>query len=212
MPEYIHFEGRTGRVTRHHYSLRPSDAVLFYGGPFSNFVGGPWALRDWDGQRYLNGLGTRLGLDPKPLARETMMATYDTLEHWLQANKASTRSDHDYIRTRSGPGVAKKCGQKWAMDRRGVVIRPDWEDVKYDILLIGLRVKFSTRRFGEVLIGTGNRLIAEDSPTDYIWGIRDEHGGYTGTNLLGKGLMEIRDELLALDIMPWEEDEMESAS
>lgn len=195
MPEYIHFEDYVARVPKVHYSLsRYAEAVLFYGGPFSNFVGGPFEIRDFDGLVYLGEHGTTTRpLSPdhredKEIAQSTHLSLYPTIEHYFQANKAITREAHDHIRTQRGPWQAKKAG-------RSTDLRPDWEDVKYDVMLAGLRVKFEQEEFREVLMGTGGRLIAEDSPTDFVWGIRDAEGGYTGTNLLGKALMEIRDEI-----------------
>jgi hypothetical protein len=186
MPEYIKFEDRIGRATTHHYSVRPSDALLFYGGPFSNFVGGPWEIRDYDGIVYL-AQNEKLKRD-REIAHSTHLVEYPTIEHYFQANKAITREAHDHIRTQHGPWQAKKAG-------RSTPLRSDWEEIKYGVMMIALRVKFSHEDFREILMATGNRLIAEDSPTDYVWGIRDAQGGYTGTNLLGKALMQIRDEV-----------------
>ena len=39
--------------------------------------------------------------------------------------------------------------------------------------------------------------LAEDSPSDFVWGARDPHGGYGGQNLLGLALMQVRQELIA---------------
>ncbi len=39
--------------------------------------------------------------------------------------------------------------------------------------------------------------MAEDSPWDFEWGVRDAHGGYDGQNLLGGALILVREELRA---------------
>lgn len=187
MPKYIHWEGRTARVPNHQYSLDPRDAVFFYGGPFSNFVGGPFEIRDYDGQLYL-AAGPRVQDVAREVAQSTHIVEYPTIEHYFQANKARSRFEHDHIRNQPGPWEAKRAGRRCDL-------REDWEDIKYEVMLCGLRVKFNDPEFAEILLNTGNRLIAEDSPTDAVWGIRARDGSLTGANLLGKALMQIRDEL-----------------
>ena len=44
---------------------------------------------------------------------------------------------------------------------------------------------------------TQTRPLAEDSPSDFVWGARDSDRGYGGQNLLGLALMCVRDELIA---------------
>ena len=44
---------------------------------------------------------------------------------------------------------------------------------------------------------THTRPLAEDSPSDFVWGASDSDGGYGGQNLLGLALMRVRDELIA---------------
>lgn len=79
-----------------------------------------------------------------------------------------------------------------------------WNEVKYNIMLKCIRNKFLQNRvIREKLINTYPRQLYEASPWDNIWGI-----GYDidtaqvrdpetyGQNLLGKALMEIRDEFL----------------
>lgn len=144
-----------------------NDAVYFYGGPFSNFVTSPFSINH-------------------PLTDG--LATYQTVEHWFQANKTLDYHEHERIRNAGHPAQAKLLGRMTAL-------RPDWEDVKYEVMVIGLRKKFEIPYFRQQLYETGTRYIAEDSPTDFIWGIRDEHGGYTGMNLLGQALMQVREEL-----------------
>ena len=171
-------DGNEYMIPAHHYSDNPVDAVFFYGGPFSNFVGGPWEITS-----------------AQPWALEHT-AEYETVEHYFAASKAKTAGEHEHVRGQRGPLAAKRAGRR-------VELRDDWENVKYGIMLHALRVKFDLdytehrQIFRMALIGTGDRLIAEDSPTDYIWGIRDKRGDYGGTNLLGIALMDIRAELRA---------------
>jgi len=64
-------------------------------------------------------------------------------------------------------------------------------------MLWGLRGKFALEPYRAALLLTHPRPLAENSPTDFIWGCRDPHGGYDGQNLLGLALMRVRAELIA---------------
>ena len=78
-----------------------------------------------------------------------------------------------------------------------------WSQHKYKIMLQGLRYKFNQNPISEeMLLYTGNKIIYEASKRDAIWGIgyniyealRTNKENY-GKNLLGKALMELRDEI-----------------
>lgn len=137
--------------------------VDFYGGPFSNFVGTPFVIDDpWrPGKRFL----------------------YRTVEHYFQAMKAANEGDHDWVAYSQSCATAKMRGRK-------ITLRPDWEEVKYDVMLAGLRAKFLDPKYSKFLLDTGDAIIREDSPTDFEWGYRNN-----GKNLLGKALMQVREEL-----------------
>lgn len=151
-----------------HYSEDPTDPVFFYGGPFSNFVSN-------------NAIFVRTVQPFGEIAR-----WYNTVEEFYQACKAKDKRQHEIVADAGNPGTAKVFGN-------AVDLREDWEEVKYDLMLIGLREKFKDPYMTRELLSTGERWIAEDSPTDFIWGIRDELGGFTGQNLLGLALMQVRD-------------------
>ena len=137
--------------------------IDFYGGPFSNFVGPAFVLpHPWDEGRTFK---------------------YKTVEHYFQAMKATSQGAHDFIAYSSGPYVAKRRG-------RSTELRADWEDVKYDVMLTGLREKFKNGTYAAFLLDTGDSILREDSPTDFVWGYRNG-----GLNLLGKALMQVREEL-----------------
>lgn len=79
-----------------------------------------------------------------------------------------------------------------------------WDKAKYSIVLNGNWCKFSQNRdLRDFLLSTGDRVLAEASPYDAIWGIRLSEGSadaqeplkWQGENLLGFALMEVRDEL-----------------
>ena len=53
--------------------------------------------------------------------------------------------------------------------------------------------KFTQHKdLGQLLLGTGNAILQEDSKDDYYWGIGADG---TGKNMLGKTLMRIRHEI-----------------
>ena len=79
-----------------------------------------------------------------------------------------------------------------------------WELLCYTIVKRGVKAKFvQNEELLEILLGTGSELLAECSPYDKKWGIgidindpdRYDISKWKGKNLLGKVLMEIRDEL-----------------
>jgi ribA/ribD-fused uncharacterized protein len=148
--------------------------VYFYGGPLSNFAATP-------GLRLPFGYHGHYENDRVPV---------QTVEHWFQACKTTSRQQFDMILACDSAKAAKHAG-------RQTELRPDWEHVKYQVMLCGLRGKFALEPYRSALLLTHPRPLAEDSPTDFVWGCRDPQGGYNGHNLLGLALMQVRDELVA---------------
>jgi ribA/ribD-fused uncharacterized protein len=92
-----------------------------------------------------------------------------------------------------------KAGQAKHMGRE-LVLRPDWENVKEQIMLDLLRQKFKDRELSLLLRQTENReLIEGNNWHDTFWGVcngkcwRGPHEP-VGENKLGKLLMQVRDE------------------
>jgi ribA/ribD-fused uncharacterized protein len=76
---------------------------------------------------------------------------------------------------------------------RTLKLRPDWEQVKPQVMWQGVLTKFLTHTdIQAILLDTGEELIVEDSPTDYYWGCGQDK---TGQNQLGKTLMNVRKEI-----------------
>lgn len=76
--------------------------------------------------------------------------------------------------------------------------RPDWDAVRTKIMRWCLRVKLAQnfKAFGGLLLATGDRPIVEMSRKDDFWGAREtEDGTLVGMNVLGRLLMELREEL-----------------
>lgn len=75
--------------------------------------------------------------------------------------------------------------------------RPDWEDIKVEVMWWCLRAKLGQNVFamGRLLESTGDRDIVEHSHNDKFWGtVMDKDGKLTGQNVLGKLLMQLREE------------------
>lgn len=109
----------------------------------------------------------------------------------------------DQILQTSDPAECKKiAGQKFPEFNADI-----WEKTCYTIVKRGVKAKFAqNEKIRETLLGTGNELLAECSPYDRKWGIgidindpdRNNVSKWKGNNLLGRILMEVREEL-------WEE-------
>ncbi|MCK5601399.1 NADAR family protein, partial [Candidatus Pacearchaeota archaeon] len=88
-------------------------------------------------------------------------------------------------------GQAKKAG-------RHLMLRTNWEDVKIDIMANLVRQKFQRHEYlKQNLLETGNaKLIEGNGWGDIFWGM---YKG-VGKNMLGKILMQVREEIQINDI------------
>lgn len=112
---------------------------------------------------------------------------YKSIEHYYQANKATNLTDHMKIVNLSSAGAAKRFGIK-------IKCREDWDKVKIDVMKKGLIAKFSDENLKKKLLNTGSKILIEGNTWgDTYWGV-DINTGY-GYNMLGKLLMEIRNEV-----------------
>ena len=115
--------------------------------------------------------------------------TWKTNEHFYQAMKSLDRNERIRIANLRTAGDTKKEGKKLS-------IRPDWEDVKIDVMRQGLRLKFDLETHPDLcrqLIETfPNMLVEGNWWGDTFWGICNGQG----MNWLGILLMERREELL----------------
>lgn len=117
---------------------------------------------------------------------------YMTGEHLFQAMKAITDRDEQRIINAKSPGEAKRLG-------RTIMLRPDWEEVKYDVMAIVVRHKFARdRREAAMLLDTGDALLMEGTFWgDTVWGVDLNLPDWPGRNWLGTLLMARRAELRA---------------
>jgi ribA/ribD-fused uncharacterized protein len=135
----------------------------------------------------------------EPLFVPIVGFTVPTGEHAFAAMKAfknGVDGQLERIVNAASPGEAKALGQTCKL-------RPDWEAVKYDVMMAVLRAKFTLDRVeGEVLLSTGNALLIEGTYwDDRVWGVSlfSDRSPLTapGRNWLGTLLMARRAELKA---------------
>lgn len=109
---------------------------------------------------------------------------FPTVEHFFQAMKTWSITQHEAIRTACCPGEAKKLGRR-------CTLREDWDEVKNDFMLTGLRKKFEDPVLRQKLIDTGNEFLVEGNTWhDTYWGVCEGKG----RNMLGTLLMQVREE------------------
>ncbi len=113
---------------------------------------------------------------------------WPTSEHYFQAQKFAGTPHEDAIRLVPSPMVAARMGRS-----RKYPLRPDWEDVKEQVMLDALRAKFTQHgRLKRLLLGTGTALLVEHTAKDVFWA---DGGDGSGRNRLGHLLMQLRTEL-----------------
>ena len=111
---------------------------------------------------------------------------YCNNEAAFQAQKCINAEDRKAFSTMN-PSEAKKAGRK-------VILRSDWEIVKVDLMYKIVKAKFAQNiDLALKLAATNNEELVEGNTWgDKIWGkVNGE-----GQNLLGKILMDIRDNIL----------------
>ena len=113
---------------------------------------------------------------------------WSTSEHYFQAQKFNDEAYREKIRTAPSPMIAARLGRS-----RKVPIRPDWEEIKDEVMLRAVRAKFQAHPdLRQLLLSTGQEEIIEKTTRDHYWGCG---GDGTGKNMLGKILMQVREEL-----------------
>ena len=160
--------------------VKPQNTVFFWktdepNGCFSNWYPSPFEL---EGVRYAH------------------------VEQYVMAEKAKQFGDwliYRAILNTSSPADCKQLGRR-VKGFDSLV----WDDVKYGAMKTGNYEKFRQNPdLLKKLFETEDALLAEASPKDIVWGVgmeADEAGtvdpkDWPGQNLLGKVLMEVRDQL-----------------
>ena len=113
---------------------------------------------------------------------------WPTSEHYFQAQKFKDVSDQAEIRKAKTPMIAARLGR----DRKKK-LRRDWESVKDSVMRDAVWAKFSQHgELAVLLLGTGDAKLVEHTTNDDYWG---DGGDGSGKNMLGRILMEIRNQL-----------------
>lgn len=133
------------------------------------------------------------------LGREPFTSEWRTVEHFFQASKATTLNDAWRIQDVPTPGAAKRAG-------RAIELREDWDAIKLDVMLRGVRAKFSQNDALKLMLlaTTPRQLIEGNTWGDRYWGAVYVDTGYDGpfaarghwdgANWLGKILEFVREE------------------
>jgi ribA/ribD-fused uncharacterized protein len=128
--------------------------------------------------------------------------TYLTAEHWMMAGKARLFGDNEIaqkIITSTHPGEVKKLGREIKKFDEDT-----WVKNRFEIVVEGNYHKFTQNTaLRDFLLETGDCILVEASPVDFIWGIGmakdskviEDPARWKGLNLLGFALMEVRKNL-----------------
>jgi ribA/ribD-fused uncharacterized protein len=113
---------------------------------------------------------------------------WPTSEHYFQAQKFEDAEHQETIRQTKSPMIAARMGR----DRKKP-LRRDWESVKVAVMREVVRAKFNQHAvIRHILLSTGDAKLVEHTDNDSYWG---DGGDGSGKNMLGRILMEIREEL-----------------
>jgi len=115
--------------------------------------------------------------------------TWPTSEHYFQAQKFHDVTVQEAIRNDPRPLKAAKTGRS-----REYPLRRDWESVKDSVMRKAVLAKFTQHmNLRSLLLSTGNAKLVEHTELDAYWA---DGGDGSGKNMLGRILMEVREELL----------------
>ena len=127
---------------------------------------------------------------------------YPTAEHFMMAGKARLFGDAaalERILQSPNPAVAKAAGREVQGFDEEI-----WAQNRWDIVVQANFAKFSQNApLRDFLLATGEQVLVEASPVDFVWGTgfaadspyAEVPSEWTGMNLLGFALMEVRSRL-----------------
>lgn len=133
---------------------------------------------------------------------------YSSIEQYMMYQKVIMFRQYDLaqkILASNDPSEIKKLGRTHFSEFNA----DTWDKTCYAIVKRGIRAKFEQNpKLLEMLLNTGEKVLAECSAKDTKWGIGtaiDDPNCYhpsqwNGTNYLGRILMEVRDELRHLSV------------
>ena len=107
---------------------------------------------------------------------------YPTAEHAFQAAKCVDVNEAERVRQAVSPAAAKQMGRR-------VLLRPDWNEVRVEVMREVLAAKFADPDLRARLLATEeDELVEENTWNDRVWG----RSRGVGKNMLGQLLMELR--------------------
>jgi ribA/ribD-fused uncharacterized protein len=130
---------------------------------------------------------------------------WPTAEHFYQAQKSLAPEYRQAVRSAETPGRAKRLAaspdapryiarHSWFL-ANDAEPRPDWQDVKLDIMRRADWAKYSQHpELAGRLLATEEAELVEDSPFEPFWGLGPDGDGL---NWAGRVLMEVRERLRA---------------
>lgn len=134
--------------------------------------------------------------------------TYKNCEQYMMHNKAMIMGDfesHVKILAESNPKAVKELGRNIRNFNQQL-----WDKLKILVVAQGNYQKFlQNKELYSYLMSTSRRTLVEASPYDNIWGVGISQesdrilseGNWTGKNLLGKCLMDVRDRYKSKEYM-----------
>lgn len=138
-----------------------------------------------------------------PCSVELDGTLWPNTEAYYQAQKSDNPEYRARILKRPEGRWSKKVGNSYLEDGQfppkswfrthSEDLRTDWKSRKVEVMRRGLHAKFTqNENLRLALLNTGTAKLIEDSPNDSFWGLGEDG---RGNNLLGKMLMELREEL-----------------
>ena len=114
---------------------------------------------------------------------------YPSVEHAYMSAKS------DSMEWKSKCADKQMTAAKIKRDSQSITLRGDWEECKVEVMKECINQKFNQNPFKKWLIDTNLELIQEGNTwNDTFWGVDIKTG--EGQNILGKLIMDKRDELL----------------
>lgn len=125
---------------------------------------------------------------------------YNCVEQYMMAEKARLFGDNTIlgqILSSSDPATQKRLGRSVAGFKNSL-----WDEIKYSVVFRGNLEKYrQNSKLQKLLLGTGDDVFVEASPTDKVWGIGmrqtdpgiEDPENWKGQNLLGKVITQVRD-------------------
>lgn len=138
-----------------------------------------------------------------PVTIEHQGIKYPSVEHYYVAMKIKSDQQIDgrYITHIDCREMIAKIPDPAKVKQFGRILklRKDWDNVKLDVMLWGIREKFKNEDLRQLLMETGDEELVEGNWWgDKFWGVSNGEGD----NHLGKILMKVREELRKVNKKP----------